>query len=779
MIRGRHGARRWVGRVAVLLLAVGGGPVAVASSAMAADPGVTVSSPSVVEGSGGSGTELVFTLTGQCAAVGWTCDLSYGTSDGTATAGDDYTAVSGRFTDLEADFTRTVAVPVTSDHAHESDETVVLTAQMFYRTGSGSQSPGAVTTTGTIVDDDPADSVVVSDVTHSEGDTGTTDFTFTVSGWCVPDQGSSCSVDYTTADGYAFPAGTDGPPPGSPDFAYAGQDYTTTAGSISDIDGAFSATVTVPVSGDHAKEDDEAFTLLAYLAPESGAGGAFGPFTGRGTIVNDDPEDSVVVSDVTEAEGDTGTTEFTFTLSGWCGPNQGFTCSIDYTTADGTAHAGEDYTTTTGSIPDLDGAFSETVSVPVMGDTAVEPDEAFTLVANLTLRSGGGVTTDPFTGTGTITNDDAPVPNAVTVSSPVITEGDSGTTALTFTVSGTCGAPAGVQCDLLYVTADGTARAPSDYTAASGEFSDVGRAFTRTVTVPVNGDTVVEPDETLELDVSLQQSSAGGGSAVAGAGGSGTITDDDVADSLTVSSPVVTEGGAGTTTAMTFTVSGTCHQPAGGRCQVSAASADGTAVRGRDYLGTSGTWYDAGKNFTIPVTVTVLGDAAFERDETVRMRVSLSHAAGGTTTRGIERVVNGLIRNDDPAQPKPTADLRIALAAPATAPPGKPFAVTLTVTDAGPAAATAVTADLRLPAGFSVVNAGGGRVTDAGRTVHLTRASLSAGKSTTWTVTLEAGPSVRGRQSLTAVTGSPAVTDPAPGNNTAERSVTIGTLPVR
>ena len=52
------------------------------------------------------------------------------------------------------------------------------------------------------------------------------------------------------------------------------------------------------------------------------------------------------------------------------------------------------------------GPLSQTVTVQVQGDFAVEPDEQFTLV----LSSPNGVTIADGTGTGTIVNDDAVAP---------------------------------------------------------------------------------------------------------------------------------------------------------------------------------------------------------------------------------------------------------------------------------------------------------------------------------------------------------------------------------
>jgi Ca2+-binding RTX toxin-like protein len=108
----------------------------------------------------------------------------------------------------------------------------------------------------------------------------------------------------------------------------------------------------------------------------------------------------------------------------------------------------------------------------------------------------------------------------ISIGDASVTEGNSGTTDMTFTVtlSGRSVHTATVD----YATADGTAQAPSDYTAASGTVSFPRGTTTQTVTVSVNGDTEGEGDETLSVQLSNPVDAV-----VATATGTGTILDDD------------------------------------------------------------------------------------------------------------------------------------------------------------------------------------------------------------------------------------------------------------
>ncbi len=84
---------------------------------------------------------------------------------------------------------------------------------------------------------------------------------------------------------------------------------------------------------------------------------------------------SISVGDATLAEGDSGTAnlEFPVTRTG----DTTATVVVGYTTADGTAHAGTDYTAQTGTVTIPSGSSSATISVPVIGNTLLQGDRSF------------------------------------------------------------------------------------------------------------------------------------------------------------------------------------------------------------------------------------------------------------------------------------------------------------------------------------------------------------------------------------------------------------------
>ena len=233
------------------------------------------------------------------------------------------------------------------------------------------------------------------------------------------------------------------------------------------------------------------------------ATGVFGPlngpdFTPHLTFLTTSPPVPVVsVTDVSVTEGNpfggtAGTTPVNFTVA--LSQPTAVPVTVDFATADGTASSATDYIALTGTLTFEPGETSKTVTVSVRRDSVYERDETFTLNLSNPTRAVFG----DDQGLGTIRNDEA-VP-VLAVASVSIDEGDTGTTAATFTVTlaGVSDVPATVD----YATLDGTATAGSDFTSVAGTLTFAARETSKTVTVLVNGDTNLEPNETFALVLS-------------------------------------------------------------------------------------------------------------------------------------------------------------------------------------------------------------------------------------------------------------------------------------
>ncbi len=113
----------------------------------------------------------------------------------------------------------------------------------------------------------------------------------------------------------------------------------------------------------------------------------------------------------------------------------------------------------------------------------------------------------------------------VSINDVSVTEGNTGTVTLTFTVtrSGNTGA-----FTLDFATTDGTATAPGDYAATSGTLTFLaGGALSQTISVTINGDTAPEANETLSVVLSGLANTTGT-TTLADGTGLGTITNDDI-----------------------------------------------------------------------------------------------------------------------------------------------------------------------------------------------------------------------------------------------------------
>ncbi|MBM4070068.1 MAG: hypothetical protein FJ271_14115 [Planctomycetes bacterium] len=224
---------------------------------------------------------------------------------------------------------------------------------------------------------------------------------------------------------------------------------------------------------------------------------------------------SITVADVSVTEGNAGTTTATFTLTLSQAATQAV--SVAYATADQTALAGSDYQAISGTVTFAAGQTQRTVSVLVNGDTTVEPNETFLFK----LSNPVGATLARVQALGTIMNDDVAVAlPTISIGNASVTEGNSGTTLATFTVSLSKAASGTVS--VAYTTADGTASAGSDYVAASGTLTFAAGETQKTVAIQVKGDTLQESNETFFVNLS-----AAVGATIAVAAGQGTIINDD------------------------------------------------------------------------------------------------------------------------------------------------------------------------------------------------------------------------------------------------------------
>jgi chitinase len=417
-------------------------------------------------------------------------------------------------------------------------------------------------------------SLSISDVSILEGNAGTRNALVTVS--LTGSSNASVSVGYVTASG----------------SAQAGSDYQPVSGTLSFPKGVTSKSILIPIVGDTAIESDETFSINLRSPKKARIADGHGVVT----IVNDDTR--INIDNVWLAEGNTGTTSFNFPVR--LSHAIGQPVTVNYATTDGTAAAGSDYVANSGTLTIPAGQISGTLTVLVNGDQLSESDESFYL--NLTNPTNGVIADGQ--GVGTIVDDEP----RISISGPYAAEGNSGTTAFDFTLTLSSTSELPVTVD--YNTADGMATSlDGDYEAGSGTLTFAPGVTSQIITVQVNGDATVEPDEDFFVNLSNPTNAQIGYSQ-----GSGTIVSDDNAvlhiDSWYDSEPDPNYGGL---TAFYFTV--WLSAPSTETVTVDFTTVDGSALGGLDYESTSGQVTFAPGETSQTILVWVLPDYEYEYDE--------------------------------------------------------------------------------------------------------------------------------------------------------------------
>ncbi|QDT89884.1 Calx-beta domain-containing protein [Gimesia algae] len=428
----------------------------------------------------------------------------------------------------------------------------------------------------------------------------------------------------------------------------ADSDYLEVFETLHFAAGATSQTFDVQILDDMKVEDHETFNLilenLNYMGDQlvaiHNSQDIISP-----VIINSDAA-TLTIADVSESEGDSGTKMFSFEVTTDHIVDEDV--SFEFNTLAGTADTDDFDSTTSGTATILAGQSSVTIDVEVIGDTIVEMDEQFTLELSSLISGGrnvqfeGGEST--LQATGTITNEDTA---SITIIQSDVShyEGTDGlTTDFDFTVRLSNAVQGGF--DLAYTTNDGSATiTDNDYIDNDSTLSFAGTANeTQTITVQVNHDAVVEPDETFDLllgalsnlniaidtdDITIQSAAA-----------TGTIKEDD-STTLTITDVQRSESGT-----MRFYVNSSLALDTAFTVEI--ATSDGTAtVADNDYIAKSQVLTFNPGDTSEYFDVVINSDLVVELDET--FTVSLSGVSGNILPVFLGNSATGTIINTDNA----------------------------------------------------------------------------------------------------------------------------------
>lgn len=278
--------------------------------------------------------------------------------------------------------------------------------------------------------------------------------------------------------------------------------------------GAESVAIPVVVTDDALDEDDE---QLAFHVVAVSDGIDIERGLATVTVEDDDAPPTMTITPAAVDEGHTALTDATVTIN--LSAASGKDVEVTWATAEGTATSPADYAAAGGHVEIPAGDTEAVVHLAVHGDQAVEPAEAF----EVTLREPVHATIATASAEVTITDDE---PVRLTVTSPTVTEGNSGTTAAVFTVSAT-EIPVGTTVTVPWTTGAGTAEVPSDVEAGADSLSFDATTAQHQVQVMVVGDTLDEYDEVFRMLLG-EATASDGRPVVHGDPTVATIIDDDV-----------------------------------------------------------------------------------------------------------------------------------------------------------------------------------------------------------------------------------------------------------
>jgi hypothetical protein len=452
-----------------------------------ATPIVSIAAPDpVVEPNDNSDEQAIFSLV-LSAVSGRPVSVTYATADGSAQDADgDYTG-GGPLTQTisPGQIGAPISIRVNGDGLDEPEPIEDFSVTISAPTNAGLPADaGGATATAVILDvDSTAPTLSVFDSQVPEGDgSGSVRPLIRL----VPPALTDVTVTLATADDSA----------GAPDD-YAGVGGATVAFAAGRTVPNADSAVSIAVVGDLDDEETEQFDVILSDAAPSPA--TVARDTASVSIVDDDGPDVSVV-DVFVTEGDGATTGITFDVT--LSEPSDEPVSVDYATAAGTATADADFESLQALTLDFGpGETAKKVTVDVVGDLDDEAEETFTLGLSNAVNADIGRSL----GVATILDNDQPalVVSAAAGSAdpPSALETDFGAASVVFTLA--LRSPAGFQAtresSVAYATTSTRAVAGGDFLPVSGRVTFAPGETIKTVVVSVIGDSLDEPDETVNL----------------------------------------------------------------------------------------------------------------------------------------------------------------------------------------------------------------------------------------------------------------------------------------
>jgi ELWxxDGT repeat protein len=552
--------------------------------------------------------------------------------DGTATAPGDYNAAPLVVEFANGETSKTVTIPIVNDTATEANETINLTLTNLQGGATlGTQSTAVLT----IIDNDPlpAGSLAFASNSYSVNENGIPSVTILRT---IGSTGA-VTVNIVPTNGTAISPG----------------DFNTAPISVSFADGETSKTVALnSLLNDDAINEQTENLILTLSAPTGGAVLGTQQTTNLNILDNDAVPGVVQFSSATYSINEDGTPVTAITLTRTGGTDGAI--SVQVNLGNGTATAPGDYTNNSIAVSFANGESSKTIVVPIDNDTLIEGNETVNLT--LTNPTGGATLGTQQGAVLTIVDNDFSNlnPGVLSFTNSTYSFNESGSPVATVTIDRTGGSDGAISTSILLN--GGTATAGIDYTNNPITVNFADGETTKTVTIPIANDTVVESTETFNLTLSNPT----GGATIDPTKNTTAVSilDDDVQLSFSGASYSVNENGTAISN-ITVTRSGRSI----GAVSATLSFTDGTAkgcvcaansVNNDFYNGTFVVDFADGETSkVIPVQLASLGgtnairvrdDAKVEGDEF--FTISLINPTGGATIGAQNNATVTIIDND-------------------------------------------------------------------------------------------------------------------------------------
>ena len=464
----------------------------------------------------------------------------------------------------------------------------------------------------------------------TEGDSGTRTITYNVT--ITPEVDNAASVvyvDWTTVDGTASSV----------------SDFVSASGSLTfDNTTGDTQTLSITINGDTLVENDEIFTVNltnASISTTNGSTVSIGTASATGTIQNDDTFKATIEPGPKSAdEGDS--VSFTVSLD----HAVAWDVDVSYTVSGSGVDPAEagDYSPASGSVTIPAGSLSNTITVDFAEDSVVESDEGLSVLLTGLSPSTSGNLGAVRSASGSIVNDDIP---SLSIGDVTMIEGTGGTTSASFSVVTDTAIASDATVSVDFEVQHDTTEDDDFSGAVSGtlDLSNLAAGGTGIITIHINADNVVEPDESYILKLSnvvVQNSSSS--ALISDDQGVGAIRNDDI-PTLSIADLSVQEGNSGTTS-MSFAVSSDLEIADNASVTFDYSVSNGGAEPD-DFFGSTSGSQSISDGTSTNVVVVVSGDTVVEEDETFKVEISNPAMSGTGTPTISDDTADGTIENDD------------------------------------------------------------------------------------------------------------------------------------